>query len=1309
MARIAPEPEPEAAKLKAAISEVDLEADIDVVPLLATVVADADEDPKTKAKREAEEAKKKSAEFTAEYGRPVGLRKMCSPSTWSELFVYWFGWFGAIVHGCAAPGLVLIFGNMIDSLGGANGFDMNEIKRQAVWFTLLGIGVIISGGIQDFGFRFFSARVAHKLRPKYFEAALHRDIAWFDVHDIGAFPVEMTQDLEDLQAGLGATVGISVMAVTQLFVGYLLGFWKGWLLALIISVTAPFMGIGFMLMGQAMNDILQETQGSYAQAAKVVEEVLFAVRTVVAFGGEAREVERFRKFVDKARTGGIQNRFRVGAGMGYTWGFMFLTYAIAFYSGMLLRYHDIKDPFSGEVYSAGRIIIVFFAILTGGFSLGMIPQGVQDYMKAKNGATRMFWIIETPAAIQQLNDSRETVHSIDTLELKQVRFCYPARPDVEVLKGLNMIITKGKKHAVVGESGCGKSTVMGLIERFYDPSSGVVLLNGSDLRNYSVKSFRKLIGYVGQEPVLFATSVRNNIMQGCETASEKDFNEATNNAQMDFIQKLPDKFETFVGSGGSQFSGGQKQRIAIARALLKKPSMMYLDEATSALDSTSEKLIQGTLDHIGASAQGMTIVSIAHRLSTVRNSDVIYVLKAGEVMEFGSHSELKDKPGGLYSALAAAQTLAGEGAEDEEGSNQPMMEKRTSSKQAADVAKRISSSRLSDKGTKAFETDEEKEREKKIAKEYKVPYGRILGYAREKWCWFGPAIFGSILNGAAFPMIGALMLSEAMTAFMQPDKEEVKRKITVASLVFVGGAVALFIGNIMQFGGFGILGETIVRNVRLNLMSSVMSQEIGFHDNPQYTPILLAKAFQVYANRMQTLCITIGDKFQAVTSLLSGTVVAFAYAWQMAGAMLAVTPILAIASSLQMIGQMGGGKEQNNMLNRAQQVLGDAIINARTVQACGNEKQVVELYTQMIRGVTKGSNKKHLISAIGFGISDAMQFFVMAFGFWFLGWLIENDHTDFDKGMKSFMGLLFGAMSMGMAAAMMGNLASASVAAHDMFELMDRKPLINGLEPIGNTPKESFDVGHIELRNVSFYYPFRKDVQVLKSLSFKVQSGQSIGLAGPSGGGKSTVMAMIQRFYDPQEGDVLLGPDTDKVVLRNQNIRWWRQQIGFVGQEPILFEGTILDNVQYGLGGASIEEKRLLQLKEMANMGFIDRAQGWQTQVGPRGSRLSGGQKQRVAICRGLARNPPILLLDEATSALDSQSEQVVSKALEAARQGRTSFAIAHRLSTIQDCDIIMVVGEGRILESGSHIELMEKEGVYSKLVKQSQQQKSGH
>jgi ATP-binding cassette subfamily B (MDR/TAP) protein 1 len=324
----------------------------------------------------------------------------------------------------------------------------------------------------------------------------------------------------------------------------------------------------------------------------------------------------------------------------------------------------------------------------------------------------------------------------------------------------------------------------------------------------------------------------------------------------------------------------------------------------------------------------------------------------------------------------------------------------------------------------------------------------------------------------------------------------------------------------------------------------------------------------------------------------------------------------------------------------------------------------------------------------------------MAGGFWFLGLLIEKNHTNFLDGMKAFMALMAGSFASAAAGAMLSNAAQAKVAARGMFLLLDRQPLINGLEALGYVPPqgEEFDVGSLEMRNVSFFYPFRPDVQVLKNLSFEVSSGDSLGLVGPSGGGKSTVMAIMQRFYDPQEGDVLIGRVAKK-PLREINIRWWRRQIGFVGQEPILFEGTVLNNVKYGLDeGEAVTTDRLAECKAMANLHFLDKAQGWETQVGPRGGRLSGGQKQRVAICRALIRNPPIMLLDEATSALDSQSEKVVSVALEEARRGRTSFAIAHRLSTIRDCDSILVVGEGRVLERGSHMELMELQGVYHKL-----------
>jgi len=297
--------------------------------------------------------------------------------------------------------------------------------------------------------------------------------------------------------------------------------------------------------------------------------------------------------------------------------------------------------------------------------------------------------------------------------------------------------------------------------------------------------------------------------------------------------------------------------------------------------------------------------------------------------------------------------------------------------------------------------------------------------------------------------------------------------------------------------------------------------------------------------------------------------------------------------------------------------------------------------------------------------------------------------------------VLYAAMGAGMAFSLTGDAARAKVACHDLFQYLDRKSLIDGLEPqSSNTDAQG--VGHFEFKDVKFFYPFRPDVQVLKGVSFTIKAQQSVGVCGPSGGGKSTVLSMIQRFYDPQSGSVLIGENS--VPLSNLNIRWWRKQVGFVGQEPILFNTTVLENVKYGLEqDETVSQEHLEKCKHMANLNFLDshQSQGWETNVGPRGTRLSGGQKQRVAICRALIRNPPVLLLDEATSALDSQSEGVVQKALEKARQGRTSFAIAHRLSTIQDCDVIIVVSEGQVVEKGTHAELMQAEGVYKKLVQQ--------
>lgn len=267
------------------------------------------------------------------------------------------------------------------------------------------------------------------------------------------------------------------------------------------------------------------------------------------------------------------------------------------------------------------------------------------------------------------------------------------------------------------------------------------------------------------------------------------------------------------------------------------------------------------------------------------------------------------------------------------------------------------------------------------------------------------------------------------------------------------------------------------------------------------------------------------------------------------------------------------------------------------------------------------------------------------------------------------------------------------VAAYETFRTIDRQSEINAVTPAG----QHCDLGDgsIVFEDVRFFYPHRPELVVLNSLSLKVTKGSAAAFVGPSGCGKSTVIQLIQRFYDPTSGDVKIGG----VSLRDFDVSWWRQQLGFVGQEPVLFDVSLEDNVKYGKPGASRDEVEAVA--KTANMEYVANGKiSWDHRVGSRGGQLSGGQKQRCAIARALIRDPKYLILDEATSALDSASEQVVQAAIEAAKKGRTTLSIAHRLSTIKDCDVIFVLKGGLVSESGSHSELIQAKGAYWHLTK---------
>ena len=1246
---------------------------------------------------------------------PASLCKLFSMMDATEVLILLIGVIGAIGNGLSQPLLCIVFGDLIDGMGAATGgaasftaeqvlaaMDgmMDQMEELCITMMLVGVGATVAAGLQGACFKIFAEKQAFKFRVLYFDSVLHQDVSWYDTREVAALPAEINDDLEKIQDAFGDKFGNGVMAASAFLGGFGCAFGMGWLIALVMCSILPFMGVGAAFMGKAVQEIQNESQSWYAKASAVVEECLHAMRTVVAFGGEHRELKKFSSALVQTRRGGVKNGFKVGAGMGYTMMVVFLGYGLAFWFGMTLRYNNEVNPSTGKLWEPGTIMAIFFCIFIGSFMIGNLDPSLKAMKAAQTAAGRFFKAVENKPNIQcRLADQRQDISSIEKFEFQAVHFTYPARPDVKVLNGLSLTIQRGQKVAVVGESGSGKSTVMALLERFYDPDAGAVLVNGQNMASFKISALRKCIGYVGQEPVLFASSIRHNIMQGNPSASKEDFAKACADAQLGFVDNLPEKYSTFVGSGGGQLSGGQKQRIAIARALLKKASFLFLDEATSALDNTSEKMIQATIDSISANTtDGLGIVSIAHRLSTVRNSDLIYVLSRGMLVEKGNHASLMEKKGTYY-ALVAAQESSHKAEDEAAETNAPDLPH----DQTLQMVVKRSSTNSGESETARVKKEKEAlaNREKEIAKTYKVPMGRLLSYNKPEWPFFVPAILGAMVDGSAMPVC-TIALVGSMEGFFKPP-EEMRADLEMMALIFVIIGVSVFVGSTISHGCFAILGEAMTQRLRVAILTGMFRQEVGFHDDPTNAPGMLSKALELWAFRVATLCKSIQAKAAAMSSLVVGLVIAFVYCWEMSLVMLGSIPVMIAAQALQMLVLLGAAKSENENITNANQIVVDSVMNARTVQALGVEKSLVDMYMGWVQKSMLGMWKRNILAGMAFGVSNGIMFFIMAGGFYIASFLIKEGVADFQGVMMAFMGIFYAGMGAGQAAVMVGDATKAKVACHDMFQLMDRISAIDGLEPAGDTPKQ-LEAGQIEFKDVKFYYPFRPEVQVLKGISFSICAGQSVGLVGPSGGGKSTVMSLIQRFYDPQEGQVFIG--NERVPLNTVNIRWWRRQIGFVGQEPILFNTTVRANILYGLDdGETVSDEYVSQCEKMSNLAFLYKNgnKGLDTEVGPRGGRLSGGQKQRVAICRALIRNPPVMLLDEATSALDTQSEAIVQKALEAAREGRTSFAIAHRLSTIQGCDVILVNADGRVVEKGSHEQLMALKGVYYKLQMQAQ------
>lgn len=1283
----------------------------------------------------------------------VGFFQLFRFASGSDTCLMVFGGLAAVIHGAAQPCMLLVFGIMIDTfilydvelqeLHDPNKTCINntimwingsyyatnnetvscgtldielEMTRFAAYYAGIGCSVLFLGYMQICFWVTAAARQIQKIRKLYFRKVMRMEIGWFDCTSVGELNTRMSDDINKINDAIADQVGIFTQRFTTFLCGFLLGFVNGWKLTLVIIAVSPLIGVGAALMALAVAKLTGRELMAYAKAGAVADEVLSGIRTVAAFGGELKEVERYDKNLVYAQRWGIRKGIIMGFFTGYMWFIIFLCYALAFWYGSKLVLEE-------EEYSPGNLLQVFFGVLVGALNLGQASPCLQAFASGRGAATNIFETIDKEPQIDCMSEEGYKLDKVKgEIEFHNITFHYPSRPEVKILNKLSMIIKSGETTAFVGPSGAGKSTTIQLIQRFYDPEEGMVTLDGHDIRSLNIQWLRSLIGIVEQEPVLFSTTIAENIRFGKASATMDDIIAAAKEANAyNFIMDLPQQFDTMVGEGGGQMSGGQKQRIAIARALVRNPRILLLDMATSALDNESEATVQEALDKVRF---GRTTISIAHRLSTIKNADVIIGFEHGRAVERGTHDELLERKG-VYFTLVTLQSQGDKALTEMEKKDteskqfeEPKLEKVQSFKRGsyqsslrASIRNR-SRSQLSNivpdtpfltvPDTSEALTQYEETGKAKMENIYNdeddvepAPVARILKYNAPEWPYMLLGSIGAAVNGAVNPLY-ALLFSQILGTFSIQDEQVQRDQINGICVLFVLIGAVSFLTQFLQGYTFAKSGELLTRRLRKIGFQAMMGQEVGWFDDPRNSPGALTTRLATDASQVQGATGSqIGMIVNSLTNIGVALIIAFYFSWKLSLVIMCFLPFLALSGALQARMLTGFANQDKQAMESAGRISSEALGNIRTIAGIAKEWRFVEMYEEQLEAPYQSAIKKANVYGLCFGFAQCVVFIANSVSYRYGGYLVDVEGLHYSFVFRVISSIVTSGTALGRASSYTPDYAKAKISAARFFKLVDRVPKICVYKDEG----EKWDdfKGSIDFSDCKFTYPTRPDIQVLNGLNVSVKPGQTLAFVGSSGCGKSTSVQLLERFYDPDKGKVVIDGRTSK----NINVSFLRSKIGIVSQEPVLFDCSIADNIKYGDNSKKLTMDQVMEAAKKAQlhefvMGLPDK---YDTNVGAHGSQLSRGQKQRIAIARAIIRDPKILLLDEATSALDTESEKTVQAALDRAREGRTCIVIAHRLSTIQNSDIIAVMSQGIVIEKGNHDELMEKKGAYYKLV----------
>jgi len=1188
-----------------------------------------------------------------------------------------------------------------------------------------------------------SLDVQHDLRTELFGSLTRLDGARQDQLHTGQIVSRSISDLNMIQSLL-QMLPMLLGNTLLFFVSLGLMLWLSPLLALISLAVGPALLVLSLASRRRLFPATWDAQQKAGEVAGVVEGAVTGVRVVKGFGQENQEIDRVEGasrllYAARVRAVRLMARFSPALGAVPALGQVGV---LALGGWMAVKGEIPLGTFLAFAAYLAQLVNPVRA-LTNLITIGQ---------EARASVIRVFEVIDSRPVLTEKPDAVVLPAGPKDVELDDVHFGYvPSEP---VLRGLSLRVRPGETLAVVGTSGSGKSTISLLLPRFYDVRSGAVRIGGYDVRDLTLNSLRASIGLVLEESFLFSDTVANNIAYGRPDATHEQIVVAARAAEAEeFILGLPDGYDTVIGEQGLTLSGGQRQRVALARALITDPAVLVLDDATSAIDARVEAQIHATLRKVMA---GRTTLLIAHRRSTLELADQIAVLDQGRLIDQGTNDELMQRCA-EYRLLLAGPGDDAEGTDAGElGYYRNAVAGNSAARQAAPASGQVTPSLWPQRaaapdGSNGAATEAASAQLAAMAAAG-IGRGRISGGAGGGGRGGGAGQRGAALSGgamgggwlagvpaspellarvAALPpangtpdvdqsfarapdpkftlrrllkpfaiamLIGLLLdATDAVFSTVQPllvkngidsgVEHHVFKIIGILSVVGLGIVLADWWVNWAQTIVVGRNGERLLYTLRVKIFSQLQRLGLDFYERELTGRIMTRMTTDVDAlsSFFQTGLITM------VNSVLTFFVVLIVMVVINVRLGLILALFLPVLIAATVIFRSKSSKAYNEAREKVSMVNADLqenVAGLRVAQAYRREQVNSDRFAGLSGAYRKSRLRAQRMIAVYFPFVQALSTLGGA-----VILLVGAGETH--SGLLTAGGLI----------AYLLYIDQLFSPIQQMSQVFDGYQQANvGLQRIKallqtptSTPQAANPVvpgrlrGKIEMRDVHFGYQGQR-TEAIRGVDLSITPGETVALVGQTGAGKSTMVKLVARFYDVTSGSVLVD-DTD---VREYDLSKYRQQLGVVPQESYLFAGTVRDAIAYGRPDATDAEVEAAA-RGVGAIEMISRLPGgFNHEVTERGRNLAAGQRQLIALARAYLVDPAILLLDEATAALDLAAEAEVNRATEQLAARRTTIVVAHRLTTASKADRILVMADGRIAESGTHDELLAREGLYA-------------